>query len=103
MLEEVNNAVRVAGNYTCKHIPWYRDWHLKLDPDEWENYRQNNISSSAVKMINAIGDNRYKQALDYYTAIDTIGKETGETNGLDEEIGEIKKILAAIVQEGVKN
>ena len=48
---ETNNAIRMGGEFTCKHIPWYDGWHKKLDKDEWKFYKNKNISSSTVKMI----------------------------------------------------
>ena len=44
-------AIRMAGDFTCKHIPWYEGWHNRLDKDEWDAYKKNNISSSVVKLL----------------------------------------------------
>ena len=45
-------ALRIANNYTCKHIPWYKDWHKKLDPIEFNFYKHNNNSSTILRMMN---------------------------------------------------
>ncbi|HEX8166744.1 MAG TPA: FkbM family methyltransferase [Beijerinckiaceae bacterium] len=38
-----HSAVRVAGRYTCRHLPWYRD--SGLPPDEEAFYRQHSRDS----------------------------------------------------------
>ena len=39
-------SIRVAGNYTCKHLPWYINFHEKLLDDEYTKYLENNISTN---------------------------------------------------------
>ena len=39
-------SIRVAGNYTCKHLPWYINFHEKLLEDEYTKYLENNISTN---------------------------------------------------------
>jgi hypothetical protein len=41
-----SNPVRVAGDYTCKHIPWHENFHLTLEPGEYEAYMKQNRSTS---------------------------------------------------------
>jgi hypothetical protein len=43
-----SNPVRVAGDYTCKHIPWHENFHLSLEPGEYEAYMTQNRSSSWI-------------------------------------------------------
>jgi len=33
-----NSSIRVAGNYTCKHLPWYKNFKNELDLGEYEAY-----------------------------------------------------------------
>jgi len=49
--KETGNAIRVAGDFTCKHIPWYQGWQKQLGEEEWDYYKMNNISSGTVKMM----------------------------------------------------
>ena len=39
-------SIRVAGNFTCKHLPWYINFHEKLSDDEYIKYLENNISTN---------------------------------------------------------
>ena len=41
-----NYPVRVAGQYTCIHIPWLKGFQNSLIEGEYESYLQNNISTS---------------------------------------------------------
>ena len=41
--------IRVAGNFTCLHLPWYNNFKSKLQPDEYEFYMQHNISTNWFK------------------------------------------------------
>lgn len=41
-----NPHIRVAGNFTCVHIPWHINYLSNLEKDEYERYLQNNISTS---------------------------------------------------------
>lgn len=43
-----SNPVRVAGDYTCKHIPWHENFLLSLLPGEYEAYMTRNRSSSWI-------------------------------------------------------
>ena len=42
----VGLSIRIAGNYTCKHLPWYINFHEKLLYDEYTKYLENNISTN---------------------------------------------------------
>ena len=39
-------SIRVAGNFICKHLPWYIDYHKELLEDEYTKYLENNISTN---------------------------------------------------------
>ena len=39
-------SIRVAGNFTCKHLPWYINYHEELLDDEYTKYLENNISTN---------------------------------------------------------
>lgn len=39
------SAIRIAGDFTCKHRPWYTGWESELLPGELDAYRNNNVSS----------------------------------------------------------
>ncbi len=41
-------SIRVAGDYTCSHLPWYKNFKSKLRPGEYEAYIEKNISSTWV-------------------------------------------------------
>lgn len=41
--------IRVAGNYTCLHLPWHKDFKKQLAPGEYEAYQQSNVSSTWFK------------------------------------------------------
>jgi FkbM family methyltransferase len=43
------NCIRIAGDFTCKHLPWHINFKEKLLPNEYEAYTQNNISTSWFK------------------------------------------------------
>lgn len=86
--EEVNNAIRVAGDYSCKHIPWYVGWHNKIDPIELEFYKKNNMSSSTLKMILRVNNDKHKHALDIYNEVDDI---INKINGLSTKINNTKE------------
>jgi hypothetical protein len=41
--------VRIAGDFTVKHLPWYKDYiKTMVDPDEIEHWKLNNKSSSIL-------------------------------------------------------
>ena len=45
--------IRIAGDFTCKHLPWYRDYIRNNVPkEELIEYYKNNISSSIAKKYN---------------------------------------------------
>jgi hypothetical protein len=47
--EESNAVLRVAGNFTVKHLPWYTDYIKKNTPkDELEHWKKHNKSSSIL-------------------------------------------------------
>jgi hypothetical protein len=39
-------SIRIAGNYTCKHLPWHNNFYLELLDDEYDNYLINNKSTN---------------------------------------------------------
>jgi len=43
-------SIRVAGNYVCKHLPWYYNFHTKLLEGEYDSYLVNNVSSNFFKL-----------------------------------------------------
>lgn len=45
-----NKNIRVAGNYTCIHIPWHMNFQKNLLQDEYESYLNNNVSSNYFKV-----------------------------------------------------
>ena len=42
------NGIRVAGNFTCAHIPWIINYEKMLLDDELNYYRNNNVSTTWV-------------------------------------------------------
>jgi hypothetical protein len=40
---------RIAGDYTCKHLPWHKDFDKELVKGEYEFYIKNNISTNYWK------------------------------------------------------
>ncbi len=38
--------IRVAGDYTCLHLPWYKNHRAFLQPGEYESYLHNNWSTN---------------------------------------------------------
>jgi len=38
-------SIRVAGDFTCMHIPWHQNFQKNLEKGESESYMKNNISS----------------------------------------------------------
>lgn len=43
------SSIRVAGDYTCLHLPWFNDFRDFMMPDEYEIYLKNNVSSTWFK------------------------------------------------------
>ena len=41
--------IRVAGCYTCLHLPWFKDFKDYMTPEEYEIYLKNNISTTWFK------------------------------------------------------
>jgi len=41
--------IRVAGDYTCFHIPWYKNFQHLLAKGEYQSYLNNNISTNWFK------------------------------------------------------
>lgn len=39
-------AIRVAGDFTAKHLPWHEGWKDLLLSDEYEWYKKGNVSST---------------------------------------------------------
>lgn len=42
--------IRVAGDFTCFHIPWHKDYHKLLEDGEYESFLENNRSSNWFKI-----------------------------------------------------
>ena len=40
---------RIAGDYLCKHLPWYIGFEKEIPIDEYENYLRNNVSTNYWK------------------------------------------------------
>jgi len=45
---KVESGIRVGGNYTCKHIPWHKDFELQLQPGELPAYLEKNRSTNWI-------------------------------------------------------
>lgn len=43
------SMIRIAGDYTCFHLPWHNEFKSRLQPGEHEAYLRNNVSSSWVR------------------------------------------------------
>ena len=44
------HGLRVAGDFTVKHLPWYKDFLVNnVSNEELDNWKQNNNSSSILK------------------------------------------------------
>ena len=41
-----SGSIRVAGDYTCIHIPWHKNFQKKLDENEYESYLTGNNSTN---------------------------------------------------------
>ena len=41
--------IRIAGPYTSKHLPWYKDWEKSLMPGEYDSYMYCNRSTNWCK------------------------------------------------------
>ena len=50
LLNTLNNenrlSIRIAGDYTCKHKPWHKNYYLELLDDEYDHYLLNNRSTN---------------------------------------------------------
>jgi hypothetical protein len=44
-----SNSLRVAGNYTAKHLPWHKNWQSLLMENEYETYMKDNNSTNWCK------------------------------------------------------
>ena len=42
--------LRVAGEFACQHLPWYKNFDLLLEPGEYESYLIRNNSSNFFKI-----------------------------------------------------
>ncbi len=45
------NHCRVAGDFTCIHRPWHKNFQNALHPGEYEHYLQNNKTSNYFRLI----------------------------------------------------
>ena len=39
-------SIRVGGLYTCKHLPWHKNYYKELLDDEYDQYLINNVSTN---------------------------------------------------------
>ena len=45
----IHNEIRIAGNFTAKHLPWYKDYlETHMPSDELKQWKTNNNSSSIL-------------------------------------------------------
>lgn len=44
------NCIRVAGHFTCLHIPWHKNFHEQLEKGEYEAFLENNTFSHWYKI-----------------------------------------------------
>lgn len=50
----IYDGIRIAGIFTAKHLPWYKNYYINNLPiNELKNYLKNNISSTTSKLINS--------------------------------------------------
>jgi hypothetical protein len=72
------DGVRIAGDFTCKHIPWYEGWYKLLEADEWTFFRENNISSSTLQLISKIQENNNNRATLLFKDVSELITDMGE-------------------------
>lgn len=48
---QTGKNIRIAGDFTCLHLPWFKDFKRKLQAGEYEAYKQNNVSTSWFKRL----------------------------------------------------
>lgn len=41
--------IRIAGDFTCKHLPWYNNYRTIIGEDDYKNYLINNKTSNWIK------------------------------------------------------
>lgn len=58
--EDPSNAVRVAGRYTCRHLPWYKD--VGLPAEEEQFYRRHTRDSYYLRDPNSGAAPRYEHS-----------------------------------------
>jgi hypothetical protein len=46
----LDNSIRVAGDFTCKHRPWLNDWETDLERGELEHYLNTNNKSTTITL-----------------------------------------------------
>lgn len=46
----LDNSIRVAGDFTCKHRPWLNDWEADLEPGELDHYLNANNKSTTITL-----------------------------------------------------
>jgi hypothetical protein len=72
------DGLRIAGDFTCKHTPWYDGWHKLLDPSEWIFFKENNISSSTLKLIFKMQQDEYNKSAMLFRDINQLTLNMGE-------------------------
>ena len=45
---DLNNSIRVAGDFTCVHRPWLNNWESDLQPGELDHYLNANNKSTTI-------------------------------------------------------
>lgn len=103
-LDEINSGIRVAGKYTCKHLPWYTGWQDKLEPDELEYYRMNNRISTVLNSTVHERNRKKAETMKKYEKLDNIAKELDtlsqeSDNELKRDLEKANRILGKVLDE----
>ncbi|QKF93543.1 interleukin-like EMT inducer domain-containing protein [Fadolivirus algeromassiliense] len=101
--KDKDDGIRIAGNYTCKHIPWYIDWNNKLDNEEWEFYKKHNISSGILKLMNNINKLEISHCTNTLNELNVLTNKVNDLliglnqENISEEFNDVKKNLSKCV------
>jgi hypothetical protein len=58
------DAIRIAGNFTCKHLPWYKDPKVISIYENYLLYKKSNINiSSIASCVTNYVENSFKQII----------------------------------------
>lgn len=113
---DINNCMRVGGNFICKWIPWYKGWYKNIDLKEWRYYIKEDLFMPIVKLALDINYDKFKKMIDQYQEIDetiskscqiktkvsnndNLDKKEIILNNLDENIDNLRKIKWNISNE----